>query len=740
MKTFASACLFVAFSFLAAAQIGSAVQAHPLTVSGSGVSPGAKPSAGSTVSGLTTSGPLPATTVAPLPAFGGTRHLQHSLVIGSGSVLKVSGSTNGSQSRDTAHLAGTISETDVPASSYSATQQIEAVIDGDWSAWTGGPNNKLTITDVEILLKNPKITGSQAAVLGMIADQMYSDAGTTPNVVPSYTQAETLSYVLGTDSSPNAVFYQMGQSCYTSVMSQIASSTTATAGKYSLYGSFSGPQLSSIQQGELGDCFFLSGVDSVLNENPQLISNMITQLKSGSFEVRFATGTREIVSITDGEIAAFSQATNNGAWLAVMGMAENSVIVHEAGVPMDLRSGPLGVISDGGFPAQSLRLLTGKPYSDLGDGTLDKYSVSAIDQLLETDLANKTPINVTTSDHALSILAFNPQTQEVTILNPWGVSGQYGAAEDPGFSNQNFEVEMTNGVFEISTSTMLRNFYGLTGETSLLKTVAAPSRIDGSRIGALSINPAVAGNILLSDGAAPTGQGLFASDAAGQDASTANLLISNTSGMFPQITLGSSLLLQQDSVNTTLYAAGLATRAMALQAQPPAAAAVAPRETSVVSDSVLEAEQGSVLVRQDSPLALHTERGTVHVAPRAVVLVLQVGDEVAVSNLCDRRLGDVVVEVNGSHVTVPMGKTVLLASVSQVPDKMALADLIDGRKAFLLGTYGQTNAFIGGASYSCAFSSCPQFRELLRSRDAVQRDLAQRVLKAGAAVITLASK
>jgi hypothetical protein len=286
--------------------------------------------------------------------------------------------------------------------------------------------------------------------------------------------------VFGTNNSATAAFGSAttALSYYMQVAQQIASATNSN-GSFNLYGSFSGPQLSAIQQGALGDCFYMSAVDSILNENPQLISKMIVQNANGTFTVSFPTGTKETVTLTDSDIANFSIATNNGAWLAVMGLAENNVLVglstssnkqtaQAFAVTSSETATPLGVVSDGGYPTQTLNVLTGQAYNAISSSQRQTWTVTNVDKLLTTDFTSGSPIGVDSTDHSLAIIGWNASTQTVTILNPWGVSGPYGYAEDPGVSNYRMQVQMVNGVFTLTTQQMLQDFSEIVAPASLL--------------------------------------------------------------------------------------------------------------------------------------------------------------------------------------------------------------------------------------------------------------------------------
>jgi hypothetical protein len=431
------------------------------------------------------------------------------------------GSNNGPTT--TPGLAGTTSVTTVPTTSQAASAQITSVLNGDWASWTGSANGSLTLADVDKLLTNPNITGSQAAVLGMIADQMNGDISVRPNASPSYSLAQVQQNVFGNNNSESAVFGTSSYafSYYIQVAGQIASSTNSN-GSFNLYGSYTAPQMSSIQQGALGDCYYLASIDAILNQSPQLISKLITQNANGTFTVTFPKATNqqassETVTLTDSEIADFNIATNNGCWLAVMGLAENDVLValsnstnrttkNAFAVSSAELATPLGVVSDGGYPTQSFNLLTGQAYNAV---TQRNYNVTYIDKLLTTDFSGDLAMGVESSDHSLAIIGWNAQTQTVTILNPWGITGPYGYEEDPGVSNSRMQVQMVNGVFTLTTAQMLQDFDEVVAQASLLGSTGTITSAmpHGSTVASVPVSGSLLPTLSLAPHMVPTGAG-----------------------------------------------------------------------------------------------------------------------------------------------------------------------------------------------------------------------------------------
>src|SRR5208283_2122475 len=79
-----------------------------------------------------------------------------------------------------------------------------------------------------------------------------------------------------------------------------------------LYGT-AGPTMSDINQGYLGDCYLLSSLAEVANQNPSAISSMITNNGNGTYGVRFyVNGAPRYVTV-DAQLADGGTIFNSGS-------------------------------------------------------------------------------------------------------------------------------------------------------------------------------------------------------------------------------------------------------------------------------------------------------------------------------------------------------------------------------------------------------------------------------------------
>lgn len=226
-----------------------------------------------------------------------------------------------------------------------------------------------------------------------------------------------------------------------------------------LFGS-SGPSMSDINQGYLGDCYLLSSLAEVAYKNSSDITSMFTSNGNGTYGVRFyVNGVAEYVtvnsSLADGG-SEFNSGTNIWASLAEKAYAQ----LQASGVVTgnSYSGNTWTAIGNGGAPEYALEEITGATaitdfdassgswtkvvYNQsfgvtnytTGNSTASVLSVLAADLAQGDDLILSSYTNAADSsgkttlvaDHAMSIYGYDTATGMLEIRNPWGTeSGQY---------------------------------------------------------------------------------------------------------------------------------------------------------------------------------------------------------------------------------------------------------------------------------------------------------------------------
>ena len=341
-----------------------------------------------------------------------------------------SGTVSSSQFSDLKSIAANIGS--LGASSY--VQYItNALVNGniDNATWTGG--------GTAVRLGN-LATGSSATVLSELTNKWF----------------------LGTDDPSKAVS-----------VSGLAPMTVAyKASAASLYGA-NGPAMSDVNQGALGDCYFLSSLAEVANQNPDAIKSMITDNGDGTYGVRFNFGGTASYVTVDNTLAnggtVFNKSTN--IWASIVEKAFAEWAGENALKGWSTYNNSFATIGNGGDPAFALEAITGATsiqefyasgslwfdmsmnsslnwagsYSFMSNAAvLSDIAASLLvgDDVELSSYTNARGSNGKTTlvaNHAMSIYGFDAATNMIEIRNPWGTSG--------GSS--------TNTTFEISLQTLL---------------------------------------------------------------------------------------------------------------------------------------------------------------------------------------------------------------------------------------------------------------------------------------------
>ncbi|MBX9570325.1 MAG: hypothetical protein K2X77_15620 [Candidatus Obscuribacterales bacterium] len=653
---------------------------------------------------------------------------------------------------------GSISSSLVPHTFKEGQIQISKVIKGDFAAWTGNKDKPLTLQDVGALLRNPHVTGTQAAALGVIAQKMNLEyvSKHDKNISFTYSQLTSLLHE-GWQVANNKAQHNAGSSFTTNFINataQIASARTEN-GQLSLYGSVGRPDSADIKQGAVNDCYFLSSVETLLNKDPKIISDMISDNKNGTYTVKFGNGQTETVKLTDGAIAEFSLAKHDGAWLAVLGIAEAQVREGNNSVK---NATPLGNTIDLGSQSQAMTLLTGVQYHGIKSSGTD-WNVSAMTQVLDSAFATKQPVGVSSKDHALAILGWDPKTQEVTIKNPWGTSGKYSPEGNP---NQ-FMMEK-NGVFKISLSEMLQLFRNVSAPESII------AQLQGNQNSAPISNhssPVVAGSNMraplassylnLNVGTIPHNSNQRSHFSHAMQLGSNTLKATSLSEKLSSLPRLSTITQALASTNVDISEVDLQTLTQTSKHL------LQPKDK--LQSLLLEPEdkhhytlnEGTFFLCSQHKSTIHNHRATVHVQPNTAVFIVNLGSELGIYNLHDSKTGSVKIEIAGEQPSieriheqgnrnaqaalvhdVPVGHAIILADPQMSkPEYLLLPKYIGMGDLQLSKTEAPQKLFTGLFSYASAILNCPQLTELRRSHSSSNQELSSRLMKTAAAVTTI---
>jgi hypothetical protein len=214
-----------------------------------------------------------------------------------------------------------------------------------------------------------------------------------------------------------------------------AQSKIAAAGARPLFDG-GDPDVFSVRQGLIGDCFVLAAIVALGNIDRARVKAMVKPSKDPrNFEVKFPGLTALLVlEPTDAELALF--ASSNGIWLSVIEKAYGAALNRDAffwteSSELDAADKAFGGVNSG------VKLVTGNEvdldFMDLTfeGSTRDKLKTAFSNKKVVTagvrnsvkELGGGTRSNGLPMGHAYSVLDFDVAADTLRLRNPWGSAG-----------------------------------------------------------------------------------------------------------------------------------------------------------------------------------------------------------------------------------------------------------------------------------------------------------------------------
>jgi hypothetical protein len=189
-----------------------------------------------------------------------------------------------------------------------------------------------------------------------------------------------------------------------------------------------------VQQGSLGDCYFLATLAGFAATKPQVLQDAIKDNGNGTFTVRFferdpVYGVQPVLITVDGDLPTkfgapvYARTPNGELWPALLEKA------------FAKRQGSYGLIGNGGLPGEVAFALTGdEPSMRLVAFTSEQKTFERIERALGRDQAVMVvtaterlrpagfPLEGLVTSHVYSVSkAFERDGQQwITVRNPWG--------------------------------------------------------------------------------------------------------------------------------------------------------------------------------------------------------------------------------------------------------------------------------------------------------------------------------
>jgi len=315
-------------------------------------------------------------------------------------------------------------------------RSFSAVASANWNRWSGG-RNSISRDDLIALFADPSIKGEDAAALAALVRHLRHNGG----------GPVSLSSVSGITDKKTLSFYS-------------ESAAKLKNAKRVLFAS-GRPDFGKLRQGPATDCYFFSGTGWIAKFRPEVITGAIKEIPGRGFSVVFPDGEQALVSPpTDAEMAYNDSPSTlgDGIWMPVLLKAEGIIEGRRNARRAEIADPSLRV-DVGGRPAAIVKRWTGKGFSGFNLGGASRKAVRAAlvrmqgRGLMAEVLSYKHPDGKLIGNHCYAILAFDTETDILTVWNPWG-----NDFTPKGPSGPEFGFERRGGVFKISLDDFMKLF------------------------------------------------------------------------------------------------------------------------------------------------------------------------------------------------------------------------------------------------------------------------------------------
>jgi hypothetical protein len=218
-----------------------------------------------------------------------------------------------------------------------------------------------------------------------------------------------------------------------------------------------GPQLTDVNQGQVGDCWFLAALGETAMLDPSLIEGMITEHGNGTYAVRFeVNGKADYVTVND-QLSAYNDGIQqyDGSRMEFANSTTSLWVplVEKALAQLSEQTNVLTGMQYAGADDQyyqlnsgageGMSLITGQSNSSYYLGNRSGSGLTNLLGTLENSLAAGDDVLLGTSDDAVSgnlvddhmfaVTGINATTGMVSLYNPWG-GNAFGDGKAESFS------------------------------------------------------------------------------------------------------------------------------------------------------------------------------------------------------------------------------------------------------------------------------------------------------------------
>ena len=329
--------------------------------------------------------------------------------------------------------------------------------------WDKDHNKSLSVEELDAAIEDPGNKGQAAAALAALKRASRS----TNYTLPPLTLENIRRLATNTPATNQPNLPRLYSQCF-KLLSGVTNRDFFASGL---------PQLNTIRQGRMGDCFCLAPLGAMIQRDPREVASLFSIQPDGRVRVEFGGGPVSVAPPTDAELAMTAGNSHDGVWINLYEKAIGEV--RNGQVAPEKRSDlPIDAIAKGGSEGRIMSYLTGHRVKWFGfkfahepatsdaaraaklDELRQKLAAAASEKRLMACATEKPTTPGVTPKHAYAVLAYDSEADTVELWNPHGNS--FTPKGPPGLSNG---YVMTNGLLTVPVAEFVQQFSGVTFES-----------------------------------------------------------------------------------------------------------------------------------------------------------------------------------------------------------------------------------------------------------------------------------
>ena len=332
----------------------------------------------------------------------------------------------------------------VPPSSPASTNAFLNAVTANFSVWDTNHDGTLSTEELDAAIESPANKGRAAAALATL--RLFTLDGDNPPL--------TLANIR------KLALRKAARRIYSMCLERIPKVTHRKLFVSGL------PQLSTIHQGLMGDCFSLAPLGAMVYRNPHEVVSWFEPQSNGNVLVKMAAGTVAVRLPTDAELAFASANSAGGVWIDLYEKAIAEAR-NERKPPGKRFEVALDAISKGGDEEPILSYITAhrvavfllhseranaSPEARIAQLRAKVAFASSNNLLMVANSVNPSAPGLT-PNHAYALLDYDSGSDAIKLWNPHG--NNFEPQGRPGLSNG---YPMTNGIFTMPLSDFASQF------------------------------------------------------------------------------------------------------------------------------------------------------------------------------------------------------------------------------------------------------------------------------------------